>query len=189
MTQITILQEFEAERKRQDQQWGGPIHDDQHQPDEWVGMIHEQLDKAEAALLNDEGSETFRHHLRNAGTMCLAAMETLDRQLGGTEQLRVINVEMPFARGSDTSRAAASSMLESRKADLRRIYEYIVKRGIGGSICDEAEVALHLTHQTCSACFRNLEKDGFIEKTARKRPTRSTRLAVVYVAIEGKTLL
>ncbi len=50
-----------------------------------------------------------------------------------------------------------------------------------GSTCDEAEEALSLTHQTCSARFHDLEEQGRLIRTTVSRRTRSGRKASVYV--------
>jgi len=45
--------------------------------------------------------------------------------------------------------------------------------------CDDVEVRLGLTHQTCSAAVHRLMKSGAVEP-AGKRPTRSGRQATVW---------
>jgi hypothetical protein len=45
--------------------------------------------------------------------------------------------------------------------------------------CDELEIRLSLTHQTCSACVNSLMNDGLIVADG-KRPTRSGRAARVW---------
>ncbi len=46
----------------------------------------------------------------------------------------------------------------------------------GDATCDEVELALGMNHQTCSARFSELKRDGLIEPTV-KRKTRSGCLA------------
>jgi hypothetical protein len=86
--------------------------------------------------------------------------------------------------GTDTSAAAADSM--KRKALLlrERVLESIGARHSEGATCDQIEIALGLTHQTCSARFNELAKAGAIVDSGNRRPTRSGRKAIVYVVRE-----
>ncbi len=64
----------------------------------------------------------------------------------------------------------------------RQLVEEHVRRALWvGSTCDEAEEALDMTHQTCSARFHDLAKEGRLTDSGRKRVTRSGRPAIVYV--------
>ena len=63
----------------------------------------------------------------------------------------------------------------------QQIENHVRRNLTGGSTCDEAEEALGLTHQTCSARFHDLSKGGRLTDTGRKRDTRSGRPAAVYV--------
>jgi hypothetical protein len=82
-----------------------------------------------------------------------------------------------------------------------RVLQYVRECGQRGSTCDEAEVALGLTHQTCSARFTELSRHpvhgGKIRISAWrrhmddqvvriKRATRSGRMAYVYIAVEDE---
>jgi hypothetical protein len=63
------------------------------------------------------------------------------------------------------------------------VLDYITSRGTFGATCDEAELALGLAHQTCSARFNQLRVElGKIRDSGERRPTRSGRKAAVYVA-------
>lgn len=55
----------------------------------------------------------------------------------------------------------------------------MIKR-LGGSTCDEAQVLLSMTHQSCSPCFTWLSKDGQIYDGGQRRVTRSGRKAIVW---------
>jgi hypothetical protein len=39
---LNVLEEFDNERWRQDREWGGPEHDDQHTAEEWADYIEKQ---------------------------------------------------------------------------------------------------------------------------------------------------
>jgi len=87
-----------------------------------------------------------------------------------------------------TSRDAA----ESIKPQVNRLCSEVlrcIRNSPNGMTCDEAEVALGMPHQTCSARFRDLAKcePPFIVKkkgldgSDLKRETRSGRAAFVWV--------
>lgn len=87
---------------------------------------------------------------------------------------------LPFAKGSDTSRAAAKSM-QTEAAILRdRIYRAI-ETSDKGMTCDEVEAKLGLTHQTASARVNELMNTDRIIDSQQRRDTRSGRKAVVWI--------
>jgi hypothetical protein len=90
--------------------------------------------------------------------------------------------------GTATSRDAA----ESIKPQVNRLCSEVlrcIRNSPNGMTCDEAEVALGMPHQTCSARFRDLAKSEppFIVKkkgfdgSDLKRDTRSGRAAFVWM--------
>ena len=96
-------------------------------------------------------------------------------------------ITAPFARGSETSRQAAISIQADTNRLRKRVLHYI-DRNLGyGATCDEVEVESGLSHQTCSARFRELAQRGQIipkvdsEGKPVTRKTRSGRAAQVWV--------
>jgi len=88
---------------------------------------------------------------------------------------------LPFARGSDTSRAAAESMAGGAARRQRAAVLTLFRTaGDKGLTCDEAEVICGGRHQSISARVHELAADGAILKTAERRLTRSNRRAAVY---------
>ena len=77
-----------------------------------------------------------------------------------------------------TSDLAYQSIQDIRSTLCKKVYQYI--EDIGGATCDEAELGLGISHQTCSARFNDLKKQGLIEASGKRRPTRSGRMANVY---------
>ena len=77
-----------------------------------------------------------------------------------------------------TSREAFAST--PRQKHQRRILKFIDDAGTAGAICDEAEAALELPHQTCSARFNDLKRGGLIYATGEHRQTRRDRKAEIY---------
>jgi hypothetical protein len=90
----------------------------------------------------------------------------------------------PFVRGSDTSQAAAASIMPRHGSMKRMVLDLFTKEGTRGLTDNEIELQLHLRHQSASARRRELELDDLIVRTERKRLTDSGRHARVYVLKE-----
>ena len=86
--------------------------------------------------------------------------------------------DAPFAKNSDTSEAAAASLLGDLARLQAAVLDAIVKRG--GATSDEVEEALGLPHQTVSARFWELHNRGTIADSGERRRTRAGRMAAVY---------
>lgn len=71
---------------------------------------------------------------------------------------------------------------EAKRVARARVYNYVHAQGLDGAICDEAEIALSMSHQSCSARFSDLKRDDMIVETNQQRLTRSGRYATVCVA-------
>jgi len=82
----------------------------------------------------------------------------------------------------DTSRAAAESMKPHAGRVRDAVLDHVRRSCPRGLTCDEIEVALGLAHQTASARVRELAQAKEITDSGRRRPTRTGRKAVVYVA-------
>jgi len=105
-----------------------------------------------------------------------AVVDDYDRQTVLFPECR----SLPYAKGSDTSREAAESM-KPVAGDLReRVYRRIKESDTDGITCDALEVALGLSHQTCSARVNELRNAGRIVDSGLRKRTRSGRKAVVY---------
>lgn len=87
--------------------------------------------------------------------------------------------------GADTSVEAHESIIPDKRRLRALVYKMIEETGKWGATCDEAELALNLTHQSCSARFTELAKVGAIIIDG-KRPTRSGRNARVYIAAKAE---
>lgn len=53
--------------------------------------------------------------------------------------------------------------------------------GLKGITCDEAQVILGLSHQTCSPCFTALANKELIKDSGQRRKTRSGRDSIVWI--------
>lgn len=71
--------------------------------------------------------------------------------------------------GGDAQSAEAHGRT-NKDRDRARIVEYL--RTVNDATCDQVEVALGMAHQTCSARFSELKRDGVIVKAGR-RETRT----------------
>jgi hypothetical protein len=78
--------------------------------------------------------------------------------------------------------AYAGTAATYRGEQLRTVVAFVAGMGERGATCDEAEIELVLAHQACSARITEAKRDGLIAENGRRRPTRTGRLAAVYVA-------
>ena len=93
---------------------------------------------------------------------------------------------LPFVAGSDTSEAAADSLVESVTALRKKVLNCIKLQLHGEATCDEVEVALRMSHQTASARIRELSLMGLIVDSGDRRKTRSGRKARIYTLRPAK---
>lgn len=92
----------------------------------------------------------------------------------------------PPHNGTDTSRAAAESVRPYLNSVRGKVYNRIVESGEEGATCDELQEALGLLPQTCSARCNDLKKAKLIVDSGKRRPTKTGRSAMVYVAANEK---
>lgn len=67
-----VFNQIRHERENQDAQWGGAVHDDTHDEQEWIGFMDEQLTKA-----SDNGE--YRERFVKIAALAVAALESMDR--------------------------------------------------------------------------------------------------------------
>lgn len=80
MSFTSVVLEIEAERKRQDYQWGGSGHDDHHTREEWLTYLRRHTEKA-ARALRDGDLAAHRRYLRNIAALAIADLEAIDRHV------------------------------------------------------------------------------------------------------------
>lgn len=90
----------------------------------------------------------------------------------------MFDVTANYHRGNPQSRAAHDSIVSSKDQQRGRIMA-LLKLRPAGLTCDEAEVLLGMRHQSCSARFSELKRDGLIAPDGT-RATRSGRFAAIY---------
>ena len=71
MSSNSIWEEIQAERDKQDKQWGGPTHDDIHNPSDWRDFIEWQSHKSK--------NTGFREAMIKIAALAIAAIEWSDR--------------------------------------------------------------------------------------------------------------
>jgi predicted transcriptional regulator len=84
-----------------------------------------------------------------------------------------------YVKTSETSRAAARAIAGHVSLLAELVYNLLSERP---QTCAEIEQATGLSHQTCSARFRELALANKIVNTGEKRPTPSGRRAFVWAA-------
>ncbi len=70
-----LFLEIVAERNRQDQQWGGPEHDDKHRPWDFFNYIRSRCQNFVA-----DPVEQHRKQLIQIAALAVAAIESIDRK-------------------------------------------------------------------------------------------------------------
>lgn len=80
---------------------------------------------------------------------------------------------------TDTSVAAGEAIRPTAGALREQIHAHLAL--VKGATCDEVEVALTMRHQTASARIRELKLEDLIQDSGDRRPTRSGKLAIVWV--------
>lgn len=83
------------------------------------------------------------------------------------------DVGVPYVRGSETSKAAAESLLASLGFTQRMILKAIIRHEYAGATCDELEAELNLRHQTAGPRLKELCDMRAIRRTDSSRATRS----------------
>jgi hypothetical protein len=73
---LAAFRDVSAERNRQDEQWGGPAHDDEHGPTDWALYIYRQIAKINNPSPTDPAA---RATLVKIAALAIAGVESLDR--------------------------------------------------------------------------------------------------------------
>lgn len=77
MARATILAQLDAERGRQDEQWGGPAHDAGLSRGQWIALIREHTDRAARSATD---GDTYRQELVASAAVVVAALEAHDER-------------------------------------------------------------------------------------------------------------
>jgi hypothetical protein len=88
---------------------------------------------------------------------------------------------VPFAAGSDTSKAAAESIGLQAPTQRRRVFEFIRETGEHGATDDEGETSLGMRPQSYTPRRGELARAALIRDSGMRRPTASEHAAAVWV--------
>lgn len=81
---MVAISDLIAERQRQNEKWGGPHHDDQHQPGFWTQLIQDYAGWARV-MAGMDSPEKYRKRMVQVAALAVAAIEVLDR-VGGDDE-------------------------------------------------------------------------------------------------------
>lgn len=87
-----LIGEIALERVRQDEQWGGPDHDDQHTFHDWANYIYYQLRTTNGIA---PPADVQRERFIKVAALAVAAIESLDRANAGTTHAEHIDDASP----------------------------------------------------------------------------------------------
>lgn len=73
---MSIWDEIQAERERQDKKWGGPSHDDEHTNHDWVSFIVKHVG---GGVMWPWDPKKFRFSMVRVAALAVAAIEWCDR--------------------------------------------------------------------------------------------------------------
>ncbi len=79
---MSIYTEIKEERSKQDDEWGGPGHDDGHTISDWAEFIRNHAYRAETAI----SISTARYQLVRVAALAVAGIEMLDRQVAARKE-------------------------------------------------------------------------------------------------------
>lgn len=77
---MSVIEEVQAERERQDEQWGGPDHDDEHSAEKWCDLVYEYLSRAWQTR-HLQPSDGYRKRMVQVAALAVAAIESHDREI------------------------------------------------------------------------------------------------------------
>jgi len=104
LRRLLVIRDVNAERQRQDEQWGGPEHDDTHIYSDWLRYIAYQSEQAKF--------ESARERLIKIAALALAGIESWDRKASRpvpppAQRLATLQREIAEHRAEDEKGGAA----------------------------------------------------------------------------------
>jgi hypothetical protein len=139
---MSVYDEIQAERARQDDKWGGPEHDDQHDFHTWLRLLGERSGLARLCL-GSEDPANYRRYLVQIAALAVAAAESFDR----------LAVAAPAQVGEYTvrreSRPLPPPMLPRLQA-LVRAHEQEIRSQYAGDLVEEIQHVLAHYQQTAT---------------------------------------
>ncbi len=90
-------------------------------------------------------------------------------------------IQLPYVKGSDTSREAAHAKLATASTEIARVYRALVAAGPHGKTDDELQVELDMDPSTQRPRRVELVRKDLVVDSGTKRLTRSRRRATVWI--------
>lgn len=116
--------EIRRERARQDAQWGGPEHDDEHDLDQWLSFIGKQIKKLRAKRVRNRPAASIEAGLVKIAALGKAALESMYRL---QEEIAPVSAER---RARDMlERAGVANAQAMSAGDLVEIANLIANQG------------------------------------------------------------
>ena len=80
----SIKEQLAIRRALQDKEWGGPVHDDEHELGDWLSFIAKQLLRALTDSPENEEWPPYEvrvvDRIQNIGALCIACLESVERK-------------------------------------------------------------------------------------------------------------
>lgn len=94
-----------------------------------------------------------------------------------------VSADFPVPFGPrDTSEAAAKAIAERVPALRQKVYDFIASKGLGGATDEEVCDALKMIGSTERPRRIELVEAGKVVESGQRRPTKSGRQAIVWIA-------
>ncbi len=81
MVNMNVVNEIMGERARQDEKWGGPEHDDLHNPEDWCNYIIDYATWAKQ-MAAYHSFDKYRRRMIQVAALAVAACDSFDRKTG-----------------------------------------------------------------------------------------------------------
>lgn len=80
---MSVLNEIQEERNRQDEKWGGAGHDDEHDHQDWLDFIAERRTELMRCITQEDDrafNRLYRRYMVEIAALAVAAVESHDRK-------------------------------------------------------------------------------------------------------------
>lgn len=111
---MNVYTEIHAERFRQDAKYGGPGHDDEHTPEDWLTFIRTRGLSAENHMRGGRADE-YRRRLIQIAALAVAAAESWDRREQEAQETQRNDARWAYER--EEQREADQKLAEMKDGD------------------------------------------------------------------------
>lgn len=134
--------------------------------------------RANATYANEGGADNYANQIAAA-----YALDDAIVALDNYEAAELTGEGAPWARGSETSRTAASLAVPVQASAREQIIAFLCAvppMAHPGYTDEQLERRLNRPHQTVSSARNWLVNNGWVRDSGERRPTRNGRMAVVW---------